>query len=74
MHFVLHLTFNLSQMAVSIDVGSGGRWDDVYSIPALFRLLIMFANSLYPDQVRKNVGLDLDPNSLNSDGTSEFFF
>ena len=25
------------------------------------RLLITFANSLYPDQVRQNIGLDLDP-------------
>ena len=28
------------------------------------RLLIIFANNLYPDQARQNVGPDLDPNCL----------
>ena len=28
------------------------------------RLLIIFVNSLYPDQARQNVGPDLDPNRL----------
>ena len=28
------------------------------------RLLLIFANGLYPDQARQNVGPDLDPNSL----------
>ena len=31
-------------------------------------LLINFANSLDPDQARQNVGPDLDPNCLHSDG------
>ena len=30
----------------------------------LFRLLMIFANSLGPDQDRQNVGPDLDPNRL----------
>ena len=29
-----------------------------------FRLLITFANSLYPDQGQQNVDPDLDPNCL----------
>ena len=37
----------------------------VYSLPTsdiFCCLLIMFANSLYPDQARQNVRPDLDPN------------
>ena len=30
------------------------------------RLLITFANSLYPDQARQNVGPDLDPNCFDT--------
>ena len=32
------------------------------------RLLIIFANSLDPDQARQNVGHDLDPKLFDSDG------
>ena len=39
----------------------------INSLPAsgdFCRLLIIFANSLDPDQARRNVGPDLDPNCL----------
>ena len=39
------------------------------SLPAssdFCHLLITFANSLYPDLARQNVGPDLDPNCLTS--------
>ena len=38
------------------------------------RLLITFANSLDPDQAQQNVGPDLDPNCLRSDGIPERVF
>ena len=39
-----------------------------------YSLLITFANSLYPDQDRQNVGPDLDPNYLTIDSVPERFF
>ena len=37
-------------------------------------MLITFADSLDPDQARRNVGLDLDPNCLTSDGIPKGLF
>ena len=34
----------------------------INSFLIMCRLLITFANSLYPDQARQNAGPDLDPN------------
>ena len=42
----------------------------IYFIQHIFRLLITFANNLYPDQAQYSVRLDLDPNCLT---LKEFF-
>ena len=44
-----------------------------YLTPSFSHLLIIFANSLDPDQDRQNVGPDLDPNRGHSDSIPERF-
>ena len=51
-------TENLTQSAKRLNVNSFSASGDCS------RLLITFANSLDSDQVRQNVGPDLDPNCL----------
>ena len=56
----------LSQTACQLQIckDKGSIINSLHASSDCCRLLKIFANSLYPDQDRQNVGLDLDPSCL----------
>ena len=67
----LHVYASLSELLLCTHSKGGFSYNvaqlTLNSFPAsrdFCHLLIIFANSLYPDQARQNIGPDLEPNCL----------